>query len=100
MSRFLMMVTGLIGSMSREQSSQLFFASVQIQVSNENISHSLTLRLPIGRETLGTTPERLKRRCPWKSPSARFSSLECLYVFSLPTLGTLGHLELHGLAFL
>src|SRR3954451_10207459 len=44
---------------------------------------------------------KLKRRSPKRSPFARFApGLECLNVFRLPALGTLGHIELHRLALL
>jgi hypothetical protein len=44
--------------------------------------------------------EKAKRRSPKTSPFPRFAGLERLNIFSLPALGTLGHFELHALAFL
>jgi hypothetical protein len=41
-----------------------------------------------------------KRRSPGTSPFSQFTSLERLYVFSLPALRALRNVELHGLPFL
>jgi hypothetical protein len=67
------------------------------RVSNEDVSHDFSqtsqsaLRLPVKSE----------KAISLDIASSQDSSvLECLDVFSLPALGALGHVELHGLALL
>src|ERR1700690_4208772 len=64
--------------------------------------HSLNPLAPVkhSSDLVPQGGEKLKRRSPWKSPFTKDASLHRLNVFSLPALGPLGHVELHGLALL
>lgn len=85
---------GLDGAVGGKQIAQLRFGRSGIEIANEDGSQSLS------RQAAGLAAMKTKRRNPEKSPLLKFAGLECLHVFGLPTLGALGDVELHRLAFL